>query len=321
MPLSLKAQIERWPIAGSFTISRGSKTEAVVVVAEISDGTYTGRGECVPYPRFNETPESVLAALNAWQYPSPETIAQLPLKAARNAVDCAFWDLKAKQTGRPAHILADIPELKPLTVSYTISLDTPEKMAEAAHKQAHRPLLKIKLGREGDPDRIAQIRNAVPKARLIVDANEGWTPENLAANLSACASAGVEVIEQPLPAAADNALASVSRSVSLCADESVFDRASLPNLKGKYDAINIKLDKTGGLTEALALASDAKSQGFDLMVGCMVCTSLSIAPAFLVAQQAQYADLDGALLLSRDRPHPLVYENGFLYPSTSALWG
>ncbi|MDD4615529.1 MAG: dipeptide epimerase [Alphaproteobacteria bacterium] len=320
MTLTVKAQIERWPIAGSFTISRGSKTEAVVVVVEVSDGTHWGRGEAVPYPRYEETPETALAAIQSWTG-VPETLCEIPLKSARNAIDCALWDLKAKQHGLSAHLLAGIEKLKPLTVSYTLSLDTPEKMADAARTHAARPLLKIKLGREGDPERLRQIRNAAPKTRLIADANEGWTPENLAENISACASAGVELVEQPLPASNDAALALVSRLIPICADESVFDRDSLSGLKGKYDFINVKLDKTGGLTEALALASAAKQSGFGLMVGCMVCTSLSIAPAFLVAQEAKFADLDGALLLACDRPNALAYADGVLYPPTAALWG
>ena len=320
--LTLHTRVESWPIDGGFTISRGSKTEAVVVVVEISDGKFIGRGECVPYTRFGESVESVTALIKSWTKIDPETLQKdLPAGAARNAIDCAFWYLKAKQTGRPAYELAGLKELKPLIASYTISLDTPSAMAEAAQRVATRPLLKIKLGKEGDPMRLKAVRNAAPHARLIVDANEGWTAENFSENIVACQSCGVECVEQPLPAANDAALASLPHLLPICADESAFARASLASLVGKYDAINIKLDKTGGLTEALATAAQARQMGFGLMVGCMVSTSLSIAPAFLVGQQAEFVDLDGPLLLTKDRPDGLHYADGLVYPPTSALWG
>jgi L-alanine-DL-glutamate epimerase-like enolase superfamily enzyme len=245
----------------------------------------------------------------------------MPAGAARNALDCAFWDLEAKRAGRPAHLLAGLPAPRPLTTAYTISLGTPEAMAEAAAKEAARALLKIKLGSDGDPARIEAVRRAAPNARLIVDANEGWTAENLAGNFAACARAGVELIEQPLPAGRDEALANISRPVPVCADESVHGRASLAALIGEYDAINIKLDKTGGLTEALAMAHEAERLGFGIMVGCMVATSLAMAPAMLVAQRAKYVDLDGPLLLARDRPDGLCYERSLVHPPTRELWG
>jgi L-alanine-DL-glutamate epimerase-like enolase superfamily enzyme len=327
MSLTLTVRTESWPIAGVFTIARGSRTHATVVVAELSDGTYTGRGECVPYPRYDETPEGVAAALIAMR----EQIAQgldretlqsaLPAGAARNALDCAFWDLEAKQAGKPAHALAGLPAPHPLTTAYTISLAAPAVMASAAAAAKERPLLKIKLGADGDPDRLRAVRAAAPHAALIVDANVGWRAHNLAENFSACADAGVVMIEQPLPAADDGALASVARPVAVCADESVHDRASLAALRGKYDMINIKLDKTGGLTEALQLADAARAQGFALMVGCMVSTSLAIAPAILVAQGARVVDLDGPLLLAKDRPNGLRYDGSVVHPATPALWG
>jgi L-alanine-DL-glutamate epimerase-like enolase superfamily enzyme len=326
-PLSLSVRIERWPIAGAFTISRGAKTEAVVVVAELSDGRHHGRGECVPYTRYGETVEGVAAAIEAMG----EAIAggldrerlqrAMPAGAARNALDCAFWDLAAKRAERPVHELLGLPPPQPLTTAYTISLATPEAMAQATAAAGSRALLKVKLGGAGDGVRIAAVRRAAPHAELIVDANEGWTAEDLAANLAACAQAGVTLIEQPLPAGADDALARIAHPLPICADESVHDSASLVALKGKYDAVNIKLDKTGGLTEALAMARQAEALGFALMAGCMVATSLAMAPAMLLAQRARVVDLDGPLLLTRDRQDGLRYDGSRVHPPTPALWG
>ena len=328
MPLSLSVKVERWPIAGTFSISRGAKTEAVVVVAELSDGRHRGRGECVPYARYDETVATVTNALSAMTTPlSHGDFDRAGLQhamrpgAARNALDCAFWDLEAKRTGKPAHELARLPTPKPLTTAYTISLATPQAMADAAALAAARPLLKVKLGAPGDPERISAVRRAAPDCELIVDANEGWSAGNLQDNLAACAAAGVTLIEQPLPAGDDAALGTMQRPVRVCADESVHDRASLSRLVGRYDAINIKLDKTGGLTEALLMAEEAKRLGFDLMVGCMVATSLSMAPAVLLAQQARVADLDGPLLLAKDRPGGLRYDGSLVHPPAPALWG
>jgi L-alanine-DL-glutamate epimerase-like enolase superfamily enzyme len=241
--------------------------------------------------------------------------------AARNALDCAFWDLEAKRTGRGVHSLLGIAAPRAMTTAYTISLGTPEAMAAAAKQAAGRDLLKIKLGGAGDPARIAAVRQTAPKTALIVDANEAWSADNLAENLAACAQADVKLIEQPLPAGHDGALAEIKRSITICADESVHDRASLAGLAGKYDAVNIKLDKTGGLTEALAMAEESERLGFDLMVGCMVATSLAMAPAMLLAQKAKFVDLDGPLLLARDRPEGLLYEGSLVHPASPALWG
>jgi L-alanine-DL-glutamate epimerase-like enolase superfamily enzyme len=245
----------------------------------------------------------------------------MPAGAARNALDCAFWDLEAKRAGKPAYALAGLPAPHALTTAYTISLGTPESMAEAARAASSRKLLKVKLGGAGDPARIAAVRQAAPTSELIVDANEGWSAENLAANLAACAEAGVTLVEQPLPATADAVLASIKRPIAVCADESVHDRAGLAALVGRYDAVNIKLDKTGGLTEALKLADEARRLGFDIMVGCMIATSLAMAPAVLLAQRARIVDLDGPLLLAKDRPDGLRYEGSLIHPPTSALWG
>jgi L-alanine-DL-glutamate epimerase-like enolase superfamily enzyme len=324
---TLEATVEAWPIAGAFNISRGSKTQAEVVVVEISDGRYRGRAECVPYPRYGETSNGILAAIAGVREPSAAGLDRtglqtlLPAGAARNGLDCALWDLAAKRSGRPAHELAGLAPLKALRTAYTISLAAPGAMAQAAANAAARPLLKVKLGGPGDPERIRAVRAAAPLAELIVDANEGWSPGNLAENFAACADAGVTLVEQPLPAADDAALADVVHPIPVCADESVHDRATLARLKGKYEAVNIKLDKAGGLTEALALAEEAERLGFAIMVGCMVSTSLAIAPAILVAQRARVVDLDGPLLLAKDRPNGLRYDGSVVYPPGPALWG
>ena len=326
--LSLRVATETWPIAGAFTISRGSKTQADVVVVELNDGRHCGRGESVPYPRYAETVTKVMAQIHemAGKLESGVSRSELqqimPAGAARNAVDCALWDLDAKARAVPVHQLAGLKvPPRPLITALTISLNSPETMAAAAAQARARRLLKVKLGGDGDRDRIRAVRRAAPEAELIVDANEAWTPDNLADNLAACAEAGVTLIEQPLPAGADDALGNIARPIPVCADESVHDRASLATLVGKYDAVNVKLDKTGGLTEALALAAGAERLGFAIMVGCMVCTSLSIAPAMLVAQRARIVDLDGPLLLARDRPHGLRYEDSLVHPATPELWG
>jgi L-alanine-DL-glutamate epimerase-like enolase superfamily enzyme len=327
LPISLAVRIEHWPIAGSFTISRGAKTQAAVVVAELSDGRHRGRGECVPYTRYGETVDGVAETIAALTGEITRGLDRGALQeamkpgAARNALDCAFWDLAAKRAGKPVHVLAGLPAPKPLVTAYTISLAAPDVMAEQAAKAAGRALLKVKLGSADDRARIMAVRRAAPNAELIVDANEGWTPANLADNLAACAQAGVTLVEQPLPADADDLLSHIARPLPVCADESVHARASLPGLVGKYDAVNVKLDKTGGLTEALAMVKDAERLGFALMAGCMVATSLAIAPAILIGQRARVVDLDGALLLARDRPDGLRYEQSVVHPATPTLWG
>jgi L-alanine-DL-glutamate epimerase-like enolase superfamily enzyme len=245
----------------------------------------------------------------------------MPPGAARNALDCAFWDLAAKRAGRPVHELLGEPAPRPLTTAYTISFATPQVMAEHAAKASGRALLKVKLGGADDGERLVAVRRAAPRSELIVDANEGWTPENLEQNLDACAQAGVTLIEQPLRADCDHLLTRIARPIAVCADESVHASASLSALIGKYDAVNIKLDKAGGLTEALAMARQAERLGFALMVGCMLATSLAMAPAMLVAQRARVVDLDGPLLLARDRPQGLRYEGNLVHPPTPSLWG
>jgi L-alanine-DL-glutamate epimerase-like enolase superfamily enzyme len=325
--LQLSVAAERWPIAGTFSISRGSKSEAVVVVAELTDGAHRGRGECTPYARYGESVASVIAQIEALR---PQLAAGLtreglqnamPPGAARNALDCALWDLNAKDSGRRVHELAGLPAPQPVTTAFTISLAAPAEMAQHAAKAAHRSLLKVKLGAPGDPERIAAVRAAAPKATLIVDANEGWEESVLGSNVAACVAAGVALIEQPLPQGRDAALAAVSRPIPICADESVHDLSSLRALVGRYDAINIKLDKAGGLTEALKIAAEAERLGFMLMVGSMVATSLSIAPAILIAQRARFVDLDGPLLLAKDRVDGLAYRDSLVFPPTRDLWG
>ena len=327
LAVRIQARIESWPIAGSFTISRGAKRETFTVVAEVSQDGLTGRGECVPYPRYGEMPEATLAALQGLADALARGLDRQALQstmragAARNALDCALIDLESKREGQRAWTLLGRSEPKACTTAYTISLGAPEAMAEATAKAAHRPLLKIKLGRDGDAARIAAVRRAAPRSELIVDANEAWTAENLEQNLNACAGAGVTLVEQPLPAGQDEVLAQIKRPIAVCADESVHDRKSLDGLRERYDAVNIKLDKTGGLTEAIAMADAARGLGFDIMVGCMVATSLSMAPAMLLTPLARFVDLDGPLLLARDREHGLRYETSLVYPPDAALWG
>lgn len=323
----LTVAVVRFPIAGAFTISRGSRTEAVVVVATLEEGGVRGRGECVPYARYGESVESVAAALEeqtGWIAAGGsrfDLADRMKPGAARNALDCALWDFEAKRTGRPAHELAGLSAPGPVTTAYTLSLGDPEAMEEAARNAAHRPLLKVKLGGEGDPERIAAVRRGAPDSRLIVDANEAWRAETIEQNLAACAAANVGLIEQPLPAGDDDLLAEIDRTIPICADESLHDRAGLDALAKRYDAINIKLDKAGGLTEALKLAHEARARGFEIMVGCMVGSSLAMAPAMLLAHHAAYVDLDGPLLLARDREPGLRYEGSTVYPPLPDLWG
>ncbi|MCZ6588316.1 MAG: dipeptide epimerase [Alphaproteobacteria bacterium] len=325
--VTLEARIETFPLRQRFAISRGSKTETIVVTVELGDGEHKGHGECGPNIRYDETPESVADAITAIAGDIAGGLDRdglqhaMPPGAARNAVDCAFWDLEAKQTGRPVWALAGLAEPAPVETAYTLSVDTPAAMAAAARAHASRPLLKLKLTGSGDLDRVRAVRNGAPDARLIVDANEAWTPEDFNALATELAHIGVEMIEQPFPADDDAALAEVDHPVPICADESCHDRTSVAGLAGRYDMINIKLDKTGGLTEALATAAEARAVGLDIMVGCMVGTSLAMAPAHLVAQGAVIVDLDGPLLLAEDREPPLQVRGSRIFPPTAALWG
>nr|WP_217356642.1 N-acetyl-D-Glu racemase DgcA [Ruegeria sp. HKCCA0370] len=310
-------------MAQVFTISRGSRTEAKVLTVRVSDGKHQGWGECVPYARYDETLESVeaeIAGLPA-EFSRRSLMDLLPAGAARNAVDCALWDLESKRAGKRAWDLAGLPVPGPEITAYTLSLDTPEAMQAQAAENAHRPLLKIKLGTPDDMPRLEAVRAGAPKARIIVDANEGWSAEVYADLAPHLVRLGVALVEQPLPAGDDDALIGMDRPVPVCADESCHDRASLPGLKGKYDVINIKLDKTGGLTEALELRKAAIAEGYGIMVGCMVGSSLAMAPATLLAQGAMVTDLDGPLLLAEDRDTPLIFDDAGVHPPEAALWG
>lgn len=310
-------------LAQVFTISRGSRTEAKVLTVRVSDGGAVGMGECVPYARYGETLESVTAQIEGLSgvVTRADLYDLLPAGAARNAVDCALWDLEAKQTGKAVWELAGLAAPKPEITAYTLSLDTPEKMRAQAAVHAFRPLLKIKLGTPDDMPRLEAVRAGAPDSTIIVDANEGWSAEVYADLAPHLVRLGVALVEQPLPAGDDDALIGMARPVPVCADESCHDRGSLPALKGKYDVVNIKLDKTGGLTEALALREAALAEGYDVMVGCMVGSSLAMAPAVLVAQGMPYVDLDGPLLLAEDRDEPLKFDAAGVHPPVRALWG
>lgn len=325
MALTIEAGVETWPIAGTFSISRGSKREALVVVAEVQDGTFIGRGECVPYARYGETAEGVMAAIAGIGEIADRAELQnrLPAGAARNAIDCAIWDLEAKRAGVRAAQLAGITAVKPVTTCYTISLALPEVMAAKAAAATARglQLLKLKLGGAGDAERMRHVRAACPDARLVADANEAWSPGMLAELMQVAAACKFELIEQPLHAEDDASLSGIPHPVPICADESMHTGADMARLAGRYDAVNIKLDKTGGLTEALALSKAAREAGMKIMVGCMVATSLAMAPAMLLAQDADWVDLDGPLLLERDRHPGLVYEGARVSPPEAALWG
>jgi L-alanine-DL-glutamate epimerase-like enolase superfamily enzyme len=324
---ALEITVEHFPIAGSFTISRGTKTAAAVVTCRLREGAHAGHGECVPYARYGETIEGVVAAIEAARPAIEAGIGRvalmeiMPPGAARNAVDCALWDLEAKARATPVWQLADLALPQPLTTAYTISLSDPETMAARAAEAAHRPVLKVKVGTPDDRDRIRAVRRAAPDAVIILDGNEGWSEETLGFHLAVCAEEAIALVEQPLPAGRDGLLSTIDRLVPICADESVHTIDDLESLAGRYDAVNIKLDKTGGLTHALEMRDRARALGLDVMVGCMVGTSLAMAPAALLAQGAAYVDLDGPLLLSRDRDPALTYEGSVLLPLAPALWG
>ncbi|SDG14991.1 L-alanine-DL-glutamate epimerase [Limimonas halophila] len=323
----LTVRPESWPIRGRFTISRGSRTSAEVVVVELETHGVLGRGECVPYARYGESVESVVAQIEALRSEiegglDRETLQQrLPAGAARNAVDCALWDVAAKRASKRVWQLLDLPTPEPVATCYTLSLDTATRMAVAARAHSDRPVLKLKLEGPDDLARVSAVRENAPRSRLVVDANEAWTAEQYTALAPELKDLGVELIEQPLPAGDDEALAGMSRPVPVAADESCHTSADLPDLAGKYDLVNVKLDKTGGLTEALKLKTQAVGQGFGLMVGCMVGTSLAMAPAVVLAQDAEIVDLDGPLLLAQDRDPGLTIDGSLLHPPPSALWG
>ncbi|MCB1345282.1 MAG: dipeptide epimerase [Rhodobacteraceae bacterium] len=319
----IKVEAESFRLAEVFTISRGSRTEAKVLTVRVEREGVTGWGECVPYARYGETLESVAAEIAGL----PEGIDRralqqaLPAGAARNAVDCALWDLEAKSAGRHAAELAGLAPLKPAITTFTISLGEPRKMHADAAKASHRDLLKVKLGGDGDHERIIAVREGAPGARLILDANEAWTEDLLEPLLAVAASVDAQIVEQPLPAGRDQRLADVERPVPICADESLHTREELAEMRARYDCLNIKLDKTGGLTEALALQREARALGFSIMCGCMVGSSLAMAPAMLIAQDAEFVDLDGPLLLAEDRKPAIGFSGSLILPPPRALWG
>lgn len=321
--LQIDIKPESFPLAEVFTIARGSRTHAKVLTVKITQNGFTGRGECVPYSRYEETPESVKEQVNSLPADFNRTTLQelLPSGAARNAVDCALWDLEAKTSGKRVWELAGLPEPGPEITAFTLSLDTPERMQAAAARNAHRPLLKIKLGTPDDMPRLEAVRAGAPGARIIVDANEGWSADVYQELAPHLLRLGVTMVEQPLPAGDDALLGEIERPLPVCADESCHDRQSLSALKGRYDMVNIKLDKTGGLTEALALREAARAEGYEIMVGCMVGSSLAMAPAVLVAQGVSITDLDGPLLMVEDRDTPLTFDEKGVHPPLSDLWG
>lgn len=329
MKPNLTARTQRFPVAGVFNISRGAKTHVDVVLAEITLGGVTGRGEATPIYYHGETAESVRAQILEQSSAIADGAGReyllrlMPRGAARNALDAALWDLEAKRSGKPVWQLAGLAEPKPLVTAYTISLGDPASMENAARAAAAKayPLLKLKLSGEGDLERVAAVRKGAPDARLIVDANEAWTGRDVAAEAHALTAYGVELIEQPVRAGEDQLLDGIASPIPLCADESCQDRSDLARCIGRYQVINIKLDKAGGLTEALALAKAAREHGLDLMVGCMLSTSLGVAPAFLAGQQARWVDLDGPLLLAEDRADPVRFEGAVMHPPSPSLWG
>ncbi|UXN59832.1 N-acetyl-D-Glu racemase DgcA [Phyllobacterium zundukense] len=327
MTIKLELKVERWPIAGTFTISRGSKTEAAIVLCTLSDGTFTGRGECVPYARYGESLDSVCAEVEGLReaLANGATRDDLPTLigagAARNAVDCALWDLEAKRSGKTVADILGLSSLHDLTTAVTVSFGSVPTMAAAARDFADRPLIKVKVGGEDDADRIRAVADAAPSSRIILDANEGWSDENIVENMLAAAKAGIVLIEQPLPAGNDAILTTIPHPVPICADESAHGTDDLHTLLGRYDSINIKLDKTGGLTEALRMQKRARELGFGIMVGCMVGTSLAMAPAVLLAQDADFVDLDGPLILREDRKPGLNFQGSRVSPPLPQLWG
>jgi L-alanine-DL-glutamate epimerase-like enolase superfamily enzyme len=323
----LSVSAESWPIRGSFRISRGAKTSAETLRVELHQGGFQGRGECVPYARYGESPDSVTGQIESVRQDLRNGMdrlqlqQQLPPGAARNALDCAFWDLQAKMSRQGVCELLALPRMQPLTTAYTLSLDSPANMHRAALAHADRPLLKLKLAGDGDIDRVRAVRQGAPAARLIVDANEGWDVDSYRAMVPELMQLGVEMIEQPLPAAQDEALRSLDRPIPICADESCHATGSLPQIFDRYDMVNIKLDKAGGLTEALQLRKAAEAGGLQIMVGSMLATSLAMAPAMLLAQGAAIVDLDGPLLLERDRRPGLRFERSRVFPPPPELWG
>ncbi len=324
---TLSARIERFETAGAFNIARGAKTHVDVVVAEISNDNMTGRGEATAIYYLGESAQSVLASINSVAGPVSAGAGRhdlqhlLPPGAARNAVDAALWDLQAKQTGVAVWQRIGLSRPGPILTAYTLSLDEPGIMEAEARKVAGRALLKLKLSGDGDMERVAAVHRGAPGARLIVDANESWGNIDIERSAAALVPFKVELIEQPVPAGSEHLLEHVRSPIPFCADESLHGMDTLDRCLGRYQLINIKLDKCGGLTEALRLIEAARAAGLGIMTGCMLSTSLGIAPAFFIGAQSQYADLDGPLLLARDRENPMRFEGSDVHPPEPALWG
>ena len=322
---SMKIDVSQdsFPLKSAFRISRGSKTTADLVTVKLTRNGVQGWGECVPYPRYGETVESVTEQLQSVppHITRADLIETLPAGAARNALDCAIWDVKAKETNRRVWQLANLPKPKPVQTAFTLSLGTVENMTRAATQNAHRPILKLKVGKPDDLDRLVAVRNAAPDAKLVIDANEGWTINDYQLLIDHLVDMNIALIEQPFPAGQDACLSNLDRPIPICADESVHTSEDLPALVGKYDCLNIKLDKSGGLTTAIDLKAKAQAMGFDIMVGCMVGTSLAMAPALLLASDATLVDLDGPLLLTKDRDTPISYDARGMHPAPAELWG
>ncbi|MGB6118355.1 MAG: N-acetyl-D-Glu racemase DgcA [Mesorhizobium sp.] len=327
MVRKISVDTQQFPIAGTFTISRGSKTSADVLVCSIEDSGKIGRGECVPYARYSETLDVVRDTIEAARVviegggSREDLLGLMPAGAARNAVDCALWDLEARLGGTSVAAMLGIPAPQPLETCYTLSLAEPDQMEASARAQAHRPILKVKVGTDNDEPRIRAVARGAPASRIILDANEGWTEANIVRNLEIAAQCSVVLVEQPLPAGKDGLLARIEHLVPICADESLHLASDLGQIVGLYDAVNIKLDKTGGLTEAIMLRDRARGLGLGIMVGCMVGSSLAMAPAVLLAQGADFVDLDGPLLLAKDRDNGLRYNGSLVFPPDPALWG
>jgi L-alanine-DL-glutamate epimerase-like enolase superfamily enzyme len=318
MAVQMSIRAERLPLHSPFRISRGVKTHAEVVVVDLRDGDRVGRGECVPYARYGETTDSVMAQLQRF---ADGTVSALPAGAARNAFDCATWDLAAQDGGPPVAVRLGLPAPRAVPSAVTISLDEVAAMAEAARAAAGVPLIKVKLGADDPAARLAAVAQAAPNAKLIVDPNEGWTAAILNDMAREIARWPVALVEQPLPADEDEALRGLSYPVPICADEAVHTREDLDALVGKYAVVNIKLDKAGGLTEAAAMLRAARTKNLGVMVGCMVASSLAIAPAMLLATEADFVDLDGPWWLANDRAGGCRFEAGVLYPPQSGFWG
>ena len=327
MTLSIQVAEQQLPLKNVFRIARGAKTQANVIVVTITDGINTGWAEAVPYARYQESVDNVSQQIQALSLQAitsdniSEYIAALPAGAARNALDCAWWDLQAKQQQTSVANLLDLAPAKPCVTAQTLSIDTPEAMAKAVIALNNPPLVKVKLDNQDIIEKMTAIQQAAPNSEFIVDANEGWTIDDLKQCCQQLKALNVVLIEQPLPAGQDQDLLHFSSPVPLCADESCHTRAELAYLKNRYQVVNIKLDKTGGLTEAVLLAQAAKAQGFELMLGCMVGSSLAMAPAALLVNDAQFVDLDGPLLISEDRPHGFKFEQGIMQPLSETLWG